>query len=391
MKTRSGKRRVGLIGGLVAAFGLVALVVVSVAIASTYLHQSTPISWEEFQQECKGDENLAPGTVLWHFVLTQTAATQPQDLMTSWEDGNGDSHDKTTASSKKTGSTIHWNVVTPDDYVLMGAVTPADGKLLNLSHVCGGNGVTDQFGWLDVKKFYDANANGVKDDGDYYLDGWKVNITPPDEDVFTPYNAQVPIGWKTVTEYPSLVGCWVASTDTSFTVEVKVNETTYVEFGNYCKVRSGGKTPGYWSNRNGEATMNDGGTMAPELQLLRDLNLRTAGGANFDPTTYTQFRSWLLGGEATNMAYMLSVHLAAMALNVEAGFVSPDAFVLGFDGTISELMDAANTSLGLHGYTPAGDPARPYQETLKNYLDYLNNNGYVVPPTACPYAFELPS
>jgi hypothetical protein len=89
------------------------------------------------------------------------------------------------------------------------------------------------------------------------------------------------------------------------------------------------------------------------------------------------------------MTYKLSVHLASMALNVEAGFVSGSAIVyapqlltfapipgLGATGLISinSLMTAANNSLLVNGSTPTGHAKRAYQEALKNALDDANNN-----------------
>jgi hypothetical protein len=142
--------------------------------------------------------------------------------------------------------------------------------------------------------------------------------------------------------------------------------------------------------------MNDGGTLAPELALLSSLNLRTASGANFDPATYDAFRTWLLGAKAKNMAYMLSAQLAAMELNVEAGFVSGSAVIyapdtnsadaLGFT-TVSALMAEANTELGLHGLTLSGSAFRAYQAALKDALDDANNNLNFVQATACPFSF----
>jgi len=158
---------------------------------------------------------------------------------------------------------------------------------------------------------------------------------------------------------------------------------------------------GFWSNKNGQAVMNDGGSLEPELLLLRNLNLRDANGAGFNPTTYPQFRTWLLSATATNMAYMLSAQLAAMELNVEAGFVSGSSLI--FAGTapanctvpglsslgfirINNLMNDANTSLGTNGNTRAAGAARTCQEFMKNALDRANNNRNFVQatPATCP-------
>jgi hypothetical protein len=93
---------------------------------------------------------------------------------------------------------------------------------------------------------------------------------------------------------------------------------------------------------------------------------------------------------------MLSAQLAAMELNVEAGFVSGSALVyapgttsanaLGF-ATVNAVMVEANTELGLHGSTLAGSPYRAYQEALKNALDNANNNKTFVQPTPCGFSF----
>ena len=151
----------------------------------------------------------------------------------------------------------------------------------------------------------------------------------------------------------------------------------------------------------------DGGTVAPELAFLSSLNLRDATGSNFDPVSYnslptnTAFRPWILGANAVNMSYMLSAQLAAMELNVEAGYVSGSSLVYapglipyaipGLTPTgfisINDLMTAANSALGVDGYTPAGDPNRAVQGALKNVLDAANNNKNFLSPTACTFSF----
>ncbi|MGA9162782.1 MAG: hypothetical protein WB297_18210 [Actinomycetota bacterium] len=245
---------------------------------------------------------------------------------------------------------------------------------------------------IDVVKFYDANANGLNDDSQP-IDGWKINISgvgdfpaPVSEDVFA--------GDYTVSEYNPVETNWIHTTPTS--VDVTVPPNASVEFGNLCLGAGGGKTLGFWSNKNGQAKMEDGGTSSPELALLSGLNLRNANGTAFNPTSYSQFKTWLLGATATNMSYMLSAQLASMALNVEAGFVDenslvyapgvPGANALGFI-SVGELMDEANTELGLDGITLVGDPERANQEAKKNALDKANNNMTFVQTTACTFSF----
>lgn len=251
---------------------------------------------------------------------------------------------------------------------------------------------------LDVTKFYDANANGIDDDGQP-ITGWKVRIVDGIDLIrYTPAHLLLAPDDYTVSEFAPVETNWVATTPTSVNVTLPPSAT--VTFGNVCLGAGGGRTLGFWSNRNGQETMNDGGSMASELAMLAALNLRNANGTSFDPANYSGFRSWLLNATATNMAYMLSAQLAAMALNVEAGFVSGGAMVyapaligspanetaLGFI-TIGDLMSAADAALGLNGLVLADHPARAYQEALKNALDAGNNNLNFVQATPCPFSF----
>jgi hypothetical protein len=139
---------------------------------------------------------------------------------------------------------------------------------------------------------------------------------------------------------------------------VQAGKTTQLTFGNYCTKPSGGKTPGYWHNKNGLAR--DGRRHA--RTGVRDpvgAQPRRQSGSAFDPTTHPQFATWLLDGNATNMAYRLSTHLAAMRLNVEAGFVDGTRIYAPFGGTINELIAVANASLAASPYTPAAIPIAP--------------------------------
>jgi len=124
------------------------------------------------------------------------------------------------------------------------------------------------------------------------------------------------------------------------------------------------------------------------MRTMRIFNCPAQCGQNFDPATYPQFRTWLLGSTATNMAYKLSSHLAAMRLNVEAGFVNGNRIYAPFGGSINQLMTLANNSLLSDPLTPAGHPERAYQEQLKNWLDALNNGAPVVSPTPCAFSFN---
>jgi hypothetical protein len=252
-------------------------------------------------------------------------------------------------------------------------------------------------GTLNVNKFYDANANGVNDDNQP-ITGWKIRIIDDLELFrFTPVSVVVAPDDYVVSEFDPAETNWIHTTLNPVNVTVNAGETATVEFGNLCLGAGGGHTLGFWSNKNGQATMNDGGSACSELALLNGLYLRNAAGARMNfGCDYTAFRNWLLSATATNMAYMLSAQLAAMELNVEAGFVNGSSLVyapgtnsangLGF-ATVADLMTEANAELTLHPTALAGDSCRGYQEALKNALDKANNNQTFVQPTPCAFTF----
>lgn len=259
-------------------------------------------------------------------------------------------------------------------------------------------------------KFYDANANGLFDNNgdavldpgeDPLLDGWQMTLESLAQAAnSTRFTTAGSVIWDglmpdidyTVEEGIPLEANWVHSAtihlghdgspvNPAGPLAVVAGATTRVLFGNYCTIPSNGRTLGFWSNRNGQGLIGD-----DDLQVLYALNLRKADGSHFDNFTKAQLRTWLLDGDAVNMAYMLSVQLAAMRLNVHNGFVTGGYYVPA-GMTVAALMDAANASLALYGSTPAGHPQRADQAQLKDWLDALNNGAGLLSPTACDYSF----
>jgi hypothetical protein len=273
------------------------------------------------------------------------------------------------------------------------------------STFAGGTTKTDNFkvlptvvtnGTLNVIKFYDANANSVNDDGQV-ITGWKIRIQDGIDIIrFTPVSVVVDPDDYVVTEADPTETNWLHTTTNPVNITINAGDNKTVEFGNVCLGSGGGHTLGFWSNKNGQATMNDGGTLAPELNLLNGKCLSNASGNQPDFADYTAFRNWLLAANATNMSYMLSAQLAAMELNIEAGFVAPGALIyapgtnsangLGF-ATVGAAVAEAEAELCSHATAFAGDPNRSYQEALKNALDKANNNLTFVQPTPCPFTF----
>ena len=256
------------------------------------------------------------------------------------------------------------------------------------------SGVTeDEAATLNVNKFYDANANGINDDAQP-ITGWKVRIQDDIDLIrFTPVSIVVDPDTYTVTEFHPIQTNWVGTTPNPVIITLATSETATVEFGNLCLGAGGGRTLGFWSNKNGQALIG-----VTDLAMLVGLNLRNASGTHFDPATAAAYRTWVLSANAVNMAYMLSAQLSAMELNVFNGLVSGSALIyapgttsanaLGF-ATVSAVMAEANTLLGSADPLVIGSSSslRPLAAALKDALDNANNNLTFVQATPCAFSF----
>lgn len=258
---------------------------------------------------------------------------------------------------------------------------------------------------LHVNKFYDADVDGIKDEGELPLN-WKVSINGTPAETPVEMLALTPGTAYTIIEADPTSPCtWVNTTPK--TVEITlVSGDNVVNFGNVYLGAGGANSKGWWTN-------NGSGVGTDDLPALGSLNLVDEVGDTFDPTEYGikeqgqfpagSFAEWLQEADAVSMAYMLSAQLAAMKLNVLNSFVNgsamvyapgllPYAPITGLNGfgfiSVNDLMNAANSSLGSDPYTPSGHGQRAYQEALKDALDAANNNtNFVQPMPACIFYF----
>lgn len=255
---------------------------------------------------------------------------------------------------------------------------------------------------LCVYKFYDANANGRKDASEEYIYGWQFEVISNSLQLeeYTPAILNLPPDKYHVIESTPVEGNWINTTATEVRVNLHAGQLKRVKFGNLCLGAGGGFTLGYWSNRNGQALLTDN-----DFAALTALHLRNEDGSDRDftsglDTNKADLKGWLLGANAVNMSYMLSVQLAAMVLNVNHGFVAGAGLVhtdgcgnTGFDNnfiSINDLISAAEAALAADpdGQALSGDPNRDLQECLKDGLDDANNNLNFVQSDPCPFSFD---
>lgn len=260
-------------------------------------------------------------------------------------------------------------------------------------------------GWACVTAFYDANANGIQDNGEQEITGWQFAVYAHDNlhltNKETPKCQYVQVGdYSAVARGPNELN-WTYTTPIDADFDVDTDYTESVTFGTVCMGSGGGLTIGYW-NTSGVPLAARG-----DFTALTALNLVTGQGTPQDFTgTAAQSRAglkqFLLGANTTNMANMLSAELAAMKLNVLHGFVNGSAMIHapGLSGcgtvgglnafgfiSINDLMTAANQSLLNHPSTPDGSPDRACQEGLKNALDDANNNRNFTQSSPCTFSF----
>jgi hypothetical protein len=266
-------------------------------------------------------------------------------------------------------------------------------------------------------KFYDANNNHLRDSDEVGVEGFRIELTlnvgssnETTEELITNFDGSWSKIVPTGTTYrvreiapaipdPITYPYWrqtapVADSNGFRGYAGTANsDVSDRDFGNICFDRpSGGLTLGFWSNKNGKTKMDSDANV---YSFLTNLNLRNTNvssnspnGDHFNPTGHTQFRNWLLNGNAVSMAYMLSVQLSATSLNVRFHSTTPPLFGLDDDQivdgtsvglgikTINEVRQSANTSLGTNAgsFTLSGHPLRQDQEQMKNFLDGVNNN-----------------
>lgn len=276
-------------------------------------------------------------------------------------------------------------------------------------------------GGITGRKFSDLNGNGV-DDGEPGVQGVQFLLTGTALDGVTPISLCTNTDANGNYSFPLTPGDNLLVTEvhppgtiatTSLTCNGSFGDPATpstcagfnCEFGNACLGGScAAKTLGWWKNHGNSSIT------GADLCALTALNLVDGKGNSFDPISAANcaagptnkqisngrsaLATWL-GGNAVNMAYMLSIQFATMTLNTRhpspgcsltgvsiyvgtpptttpsclSGLVTPAGFI-----TLANLMSDTNRELGLYPLTTAGKTDRTCQGFKETSLDNANNS-----------------
>jgi hypothetical protein len=230
--------------------------------------------------------------------------------------------------------------------------------------------------------FDDFDADGTQDAGEPGLAGVEVQLIGTSGTATTTSAADgsytflaVADGEYEVKQIVDPLSGRVATTPSSSFVTVCGCGTAQgADFGqNLANTNCDGHTIGFWRNKHGRDLV-DSHNLLPELGAM---NVVDENGDYFTTNDINEYKNWLKGAKATNMAYMLSAQLTAMNFNVRVGFVGGSCMIddpnLG-QVTIQSVIQLAIDSLATDPYTPKHHAQRDYQEQLKDALDAANNN-----------------
>jgi len=209
----------------------------------------------------------------------------------------------------------------------------------------------------------------------WYDAGTSANISTTSPVASTPYTYFF-AGWTT-DDMAEIANQYALST----TVLMDKAKTV---IANYQKMQpaTGGKSIGFWSNKNGQALL-----LAGDATFLNGLGPYNSTSYPKKPSGYppfsttlatfkTQVNGYLLNANAVDMRYMLAAQLLSTELSVKKGFLSASQEVWVDDGDLivkpGEVMTIGN--IMANAITQWSSGTRATQEYYKNLLDKINNN-----------------
>ena len=270
------------------------------------------------------------------------------------------------------------------DSVLPPRVDPFSGRCIGVRSLAtfavgDGTGAT-----IAGTAFDDLDADGLHDAGEPGAVGLSVTLTDPDgAQTMTTTDGEGRYAFSGLSggvyDVSITFGgcCTTATTPTSQEVTLLGCGGADAEpFGRSPQVRScDARTARFWRSREGLRMLLRDREL---LRGLRALPLVSRHGWHFNPHFALSVAFWSHDHRSRNMAYQLSVQLAAAYLNVAAGFVDADCMVrderLGAM-TVAELIRYATIALARDGRTRhCGDRNWAVQAALHAALTRMNEN-----------------
>ncbi|MCL6520543.1 MAG: MSCRAMM family adhesin SdrC [Armatimonadetes bacterium] len=161
-----------------------------------------------------------------------------------------------------------------------------------------------------------------------------------------------------------------------------------IDFGNICLGAGGGKTLGFWTNKNGQAILQNPekwsivvGSGALSCPVLAGLPYTRAEAPYLNSPG--EIKRFLINANAVDMRYMLAAQWLAMGLNVLVGDVNPSSIIYMGNGTFKTIIEILDDVC-----TNGASWDRMTQEYFKDALDKANNNMNFVQPAPCPVVYD---
>lgn len=174
----------------------------------------------------------------------------------------------------------------------------------------------------------------------------------------------------------------VTALDGVYTVELATDNavTEIVHFGNVCLGAGGGRTMGFWTNKNGQRVIGDNWSASAGSGVLNCPVLDDLPNTNATPPYLSNggaIKTFLRKADAVDMQYMLAAQWLAMELNIICGYVDPLAMVYTGSGFVA-IGDVVALVC-----TDGASWDRELQEAYKDILDAANNDETFVQPEPC--------
>lgn len=139
-----------------------------------------------------------------------------------------------------------------------------------------------------------------------------------------------------------------------------------------CTQLTGAFTLGYYSNKNGQATITPA-----DLAFLNGLVLVDYSGTDLTWASNKAFGNWLLNATAKNMSYMISAQLATLELNIRhnpVGWADKTVCEDALGRTIQQIADDAEAFVAANHVVLGSSAVRADGDAIETLLDEINNN-----------------